>query len=47
VQTLRPDQVNAADYDAIYYTGGHGVMWDFPDDAALQAISREINVSNE
>ncbi|WP_125572002.1 type 1 glutamine amidotransferase domain-containing protein [Lacticaseibacillus songhuajiangensis] len=42
VQTLRPDQVNAADYDAIYYTGGHGVMWDFPDDAALQAISREI-----
>lgn len=41
-QTLRPDQVTAADYDAIYYTGGHGVMWDFPDDTALQAIAQQI-----
>lgn len=30
-QTLRPDQVTATDYDLIYYTGGHGVMWDFPE----------------
>jgi len=26
--TLRPDQVTPGDYAAIYYTGGHGVMWD-------------------
>jgi putative intracellular protease/amidase len=26
----------------IYFTGGHAVMWDFPDDAALQRITREI-----
>ncbi len=34
--------VNAADYRAIYYAGGHGVMWDFADDVHLQKISRRI-----
>ncbi|MCC5902044.1 MAG: type 1 glutamine amidotransferase domain-containing protein [Halomonas sp.] len=34
--------VDWRDYDAIYYTGGHGVMWDFLDDAKLQEISRNI-----
>jgi len=34
--------VNAADYRAIYYAGGHGVMWDFADDEDLQKISRRI-----
>ena len=28
--TLRPEEVDADRYDALYYTGGHGVMWDFP-----------------
>ncbi|WP_258395839.1 DJ-1/PfpI family protein, partial [Burkholderia multivorans] len=32
----------AAAFDAIYFTGGHGVMWDFPDDAGLQRLTREI-----
>jgi putative intracellular protease/amidase len=40
--TAAPDEINPADFDAIYYTGGHAVMWDFPDDAALQRITREI-----
>jgi putative intracellular protease/amidase len=40
--TLRPDQVKADDYVAIYFAGGHGVVWDFPDDAGLQALSRDI-----
>ncbi len=40
--TLSPDQIRAADYAAIYYAGGHGVVWDFPDNAALQAIARDI-----
>lgn len=40
--TLRPDQVRAEDYVAIYFAGGHGVVWDFPDDAGLQALSRDI-----
>ncbi len=40
--TLRPDQVNPDDYIAIYYAGGHGVIWDFPDNTQLQALSRHI-----
>lgn len=34
--------VDPAAYDVIYFTGGHGVMWDFPDDAGLQAAARAI-----
>ncbi|MGX6513231.1 type 1 glutamine amidotransferase domain-containing protein [Rhodococcus sp. SJ-2] len=41
-KTLRPDQVDSADYDAIYFTGGHAVMYDFPDSEGLQRIAREI-----
>ncbi|CAB5278914.1 ThiJ/PfpI domain-containing protein [Burkholderia multivorans] len=40
--TARPDDIDAAAFDAIYFTGGHGVMWDFPDDAGLQRLTREI-----
>lgn len=40
--TARPDQINPNDFDVIYFTGGHAVMWDFPDSEALQAITRAI-----
>jgi len=40
--TFKPSQVNPADYVAIYYVGGHGVMWDFPDNPELQDLSRKI-----
>ncbi|SFM69042.1 type 1 glutamine amidotransferase domain-containing protein [Nitrosomonas communis] len=40
--TLKPSEINPDDYVAIYFTGGHGVVWDFPDNAALQAIGRKI-----
>ena len=40
--TLAPDAVHSEDYDAIYFTGGHAVMYDFPDSEGLQRISREI-----
>lgn len=40
--TLAPGDVNARDYQAIYYTGGHGTLWDFPDNHALQDIARQI-----
>ena len=40
--TLRPDQIDSADYDAVYFTGGHAVMYDFPDSEGLQRITREI-----
>jgi len=34
--------VNADDYRAVYYAGGHGTMWDFADEENLQKISRRI-----
>ena len=40
--TLSPEQIDSADYDAIYFTGGHAVMYDFPDSDGLQRITREI-----
>lgn len=40
--TARPDQINASDFDAIFFTGGHAVMYDFPDSEGLQRITREI-----
>lgn len=40
--TRKPSEVNPDDYVAIYYTGGHGVIWDFPDNETLQSLSRKI-----
>ena len=40
--TARPDEIDPAIFDAIYFTGGHAVMWDFPDSAGLQRIARDI-----
>jgi putative intracellular protease/amidase len=40
--TLKPSEVNPSAYVAIYYAGGHGVIWDFPDNEALQLISKTI-----
>ena len=34
-QTLAVTNLNADDYDAIFLPGGHGTMWDFPDNAVL------------
>src|SRR5260370_32491832 len=40
--TLRPEDVDAQDYAAIFYAGGHGTMWDFPRDAGLAGIPRHL-----
>lgn len=41
-QTASPDAIDPADFNAIYFTGGHAVMWDFPDAPGLQRIARDI-----
>jgi len=41
-ETARPDDIDATGFDVIYFTGGHAVMWDFPDDAGLQRLARTI-----
>ena len=40
--TAKPEDINPADYVAIYFTGGHAVMFDFPDAEGLQRITRAI-----
>jgi putative intracellular protease/amidase len=40
--TATPEEIDPADYDAIYFTGGHAVMFDFPDAEGLQQITRAI-----
>jgi putative intracellular protease/amidase len=41
-RTTSPDEIDSRDFDAIYFTGGHAVMYDFPDSEGLQRITREI-----
>ncbi|AZA14510.1 chaperone protein HchA [Corynebacterium choanae] len=40
--TKNPDEVDAADVDAIFFTGGHAVMYDFPGSEGLQQLTRDI-----
>lgn len=40
--TLKPSQVNPADYAAIYFAGGHGAVWDLPDNGEIAIIAAKI-----
>lgn len=40
--TKRPTDVRADDYAGIFFAGGHGAMWDLPDDADLAALTASI-----
>jgi putative intracellular protease/amidase len=40
--TMRPAEVNAQHYVAIFYAGGHGAMWDLPNDKTLAKIAADI-----
>jgi putative intracellular protease/amidase len=40
--TKKLADVNPADYAGVYFSGGHGTMWDFPDDDAVQKAAREL-----
>lgn len=40
--TQRIDNVDPSRYSAIFFAGGHGTMWDFPDSAGAQKAIREI-----
>ena len=35
-------EVDSVGYDAIFYVGGHGTMWDFPHDTDLARLGRDI-----
>ncbi|ARV58596.1 type 1 glutamine amidotransferase domain-containing protein [Nostocales cyanobacterium HT-58-2] len=40
--TLRPDQIDPTQFNAIFYAGGHGTMWDFPNNAEIATIAAAI-----
>ncbi|MEU6084051.1 type 1 glutamine amidotransferase domain-containing protein [Streptomyces sp. NPDC047108] len=40
--TPRPEEITSGDYEAILFVGGHGTMWDFPLNAALTGVARDI-----
>jgi len=40
--TASPGELLGKDFDAIYFTGGHAVMYDYPDDEGLQRLAREV-----
>jgi putative intracellular protease/amidase len=40
--TPTADQIDAANYDAIFFVGGHGTMWDLPDAADLASLTARI-----
>lgn len=40
--TLAADALDPSEYDAIYFAGGHGTMWDFPDCQPLIDATRDI-----
>ncbi|MDO5614070.1 MAG: type 1 glutamine amidotransferase domain-containing protein [Paracoccus sp. (in: a-proteobacteria)] len=43
--TIPMDQVDPSRYSAIFFAGGHGTMWDFPDNAAIQNAIRDIDAA--
>ncbi|MFD7406654.1 type 1 glutamine amidotransferase domain-containing protein [Streptomyces sp. NPDC059866] len=40
--TPRPKDIDPTQYDAIFYAGGHGTMWDFPGDTTLAGVAQGI-----
>jgi len=40
--TPAADDVDGSRYDAIFFAGGHGTMWDFADSVGLVGLGREI-----
>ncbi|GAA3969653.1 type 1 glutamine amidotransferase domain-containing protein [Allohahella marinimesophila] len=36
--TFKPEELDGTAYKAIFFAGGHGTMWDFPDHAGLRKL---------
>ena len=45
--TAKLSSVSADDYDAVFYVGGHGVMWDVTEDAASIALIETMFAANK
>ena len=45
--TARLDTVDSGKYSAVFYAGGHGAVWDFPNSPAVQRVTRELYESGQ
>ena len=45
--TVKLSGISADDYDAVFYVGGHGVMWDVAEDAASIALIETMFAANK
>lgn len=45
--TIPINKINAADYEAVFFAGGKGAMFDFPDNKAIQNIVKTLNDSSK
>lgn len=41
-QTKKLSELDPSKYAAVFFVGGHGTMWDFPDNSAVQRFAREL-----
>lgn len=46
-RTKSLSEISGQQFDCVYLAGGHGTMYDFPNDAALQTIIRQHYESNK
>ncbi|MBO9572644.1 MAG: type 1 glutamine amidotransferase domain-containing protein [Chitinophagaceae bacterium] len=44
--TFKPSQINPDEYQAIFYAGGHGAMWDLADNTELAKLAQHIYENN-
>jgi putative intracellular protease/amidase len=40
--TRKLSDLDSKNYSAVFFAGGHGTMWDFPDDESVQKTIREL-----
>ena len=45
--TIKLDDIKSTDYDAIFFAGGHGTMWDFADSPAVLKLVPEFYESGK
>jgi len=45
--TIAMNEVVAADYQAVFFVGGKGAMWDFPENKAIQSLVRNYHESGK
>jgi putative intracellular protease/amidase len=45
--TLSLDQVAPEDFDAVFYVGGHGALWDLPEDRISQALIATVHAAGK